>query len=72
MQKIQAPKGTQDILPAEAWKWQAVERIAREVAELYHFQEIRTPIFEHSELFHRGVGETTDIVYKETYTFTDR
>jgi histidyl-tRNA synthetase len=72
MQKIQAPKGTQDILPAEAWKWQAVERIAREVAELYHFQEIRTPIFEHSELFHRGVGETTDIVHKETYTFEDR
>jgi histidyl-tRNA synthetase len=72
MSKIQAPKGTQDILPGEAWKWQAVERIAREVAELYHFQEIRTPIFEHSELFHRGVGETSDIVHKETYTFTDR
>jgi histidyl-tRNA synthetase len=72
MSKIQAPKGTQDIVPSEAWKWQAVERIAREVAELYHFQEIRTPIFEHSELFHRGVGETSDIVHKETYTFEDR
>ncbi|HEY7088730.1 MAG TPA: histidine--tRNA ligase [Tepidisphaeraceae bacterium] len=70
--KISAPKGTIDILPAESWKWQAIERIAREVAELYHFQEIRTPIFEHSELFHRGVGETTDIVHKETYTFDDR
>src|SRR5215212_5240262 len=71
-EKIQAPKGTKDILPAESARWQAVERIAREVAELYHFKEIRTPIFEHSELFHRGVGETTDIVSKETYTFNDR
>src|SRR5213593_4672485 len=70
--KIQAPKGTVDTLPGESWKWQAVERIAREVAELYDFREIRTPIFEHSELFHRGVGETTDIVSKETYTFADR
>src|SRR3954466_6304737 len=69
---IQAPKGTQDILPADSAKWQAIERIAREVATLYHFDEIRTPIFEHSELFHRGVGETTDIVSKETYTFPDR
>ncbi|HSV15183.1 MAG TPA: histidine--tRNA ligase [Tepidisphaeraceae bacterium] len=70
--KIQAPKGTVDTLPAESWKWQAVERIAREVADLYDFREIRTPIFEHSELFHRGVGETSDIVAKETYTFEDR
>src|SRR5947208_3932033 len=69
---IQAPKGTQDILPADAPRWQAIERIARDVATLYHFQEIRTPIFEHSELFHRGVGETSDIVSKETYTFPDR
>src|SRR5580700_6545671 len=70
--KIQAPKGTVDTLPGEIWKWQAVERIAREVAELYDFREIRTPIFEHTELFHRGVGETSDIVQKETYTFEDR
>jgi histidyl-tRNA synthetase len=70
--KISAPKGTADILPAQSWKWQAVERIARQVAELYHFSEIRTPLFEHSELFHRGVGETSDIVHKETYTFDDR
>src|SRR5213080_5409783 len=69
---IQAPKGTKDILPAESARWQTIERIAREVATLYHFEEIRTPIFEHSELFHRGVGETTDIVSKETYTFADR
>jgi histidyl-tRNA synthetase len=72
MAKINAPRGTVDILPAESWKWQAIERIAREVAELYHFAEIRTPTFEHTELFHRGVGETSDIVHKETYTFDDR
>ena len=72
MSKIQAPKGTADTLPAESWKWQAVENVAREVARLYHFGEIRTPMFEHTEVFHRGVGETTDIVHKETYTFDDR
>src|SRR4051812_26436034 len=70
--KIQAPKSTLHILPADAWRWQAVERIAREVSSLYHFAEIRTPVFEHSELFHRGVGETSDIVHKETYTVEDR
>src|SRR5947208_14821502 len=72
MSRISAPKGVVDILPEQADKWQTVERIARETAELYHFGEIRIPIFEHSELFHRGVGETTDIVHKETYTFDDR
>src|SRR5438477_9459748 len=72
MSKINAPRGTADILPAESWKWQTVERIAREVAGLYHFAEIRTPIFEHTELFHRGVGEASDIVNKEMYTFEDR
>src|SRR5438046_2028773 len=72
MSRINAPKGTIDLLPDVTPKWQAIERIARETAELYHFAEIRTPIFEHSELFHRGVGETTDIVHKETYTFDDR
>ena len=72
MSKINAPRGTADTLPAESWKWQAVEQIAREVAELYHFAEIRTPIYEHSELFHRGVGETSDIVQKETFTFRPR
>jgi histidyl-tRNA synthetase len=70
--KIQAPRGVLDILPAESWKWQVVERIARDVAALFHFEEIRTPVFEHTELFHRGVGETSDIVHKETYTFKDR
>src|SRR5438067_4085068 len=72
MSSINAPKGTIDLLPDVTPQWQAVERIARETSELYHFGEIRTPIFEHSELFHRGVGETTDIVSKETYTFADR
>lgn len=71
-EKIAAPKGVLDILPGESWKWQTVERIAREVATVYHFDEIRTPIFEHTELFHRGVGETSDVVKKETYTFDDR
>ena len=70
--KIMAPRGTVDTLPAESWKWQVVERIAREIAAVYHFDEIRTPIFEHTELFHRGVGETTDVVNKEMYTFMDR
>src|SRR5436190_9911153 len=69
---INAPKGFADILPEESWKWQVVENIAREVSQLYHFLEIRTPVLEATELFHRGVGETTDIVHKETFTFTDR
>jgi histidyl-tRNA synthetase len=72
MAKINAPRGTADTLPADSWKWQSLEAIARQVAALYHFAEIRTPIFEYTELFHRGVGETTDVVSKETYTFTDR
>jgi histidyl-tRNA synthetase len=72
MSKISAPKGTIDLLPDVTPKWRAIERIAREVAELYHFEEIRTPIYEYTELFHRGTGESTDIVQRETFTFTDR
>ena len=72
MSRINAPRGTADTLPADSWKWQAIETIARDVATVYHFAEIRTPIYEYSELFHRGVGETTDIVSKETFTFSDR
>jgi histidyl-tRNA synthetase len=72
MSRINAPKGFEDILPAQSWKWQAVERVARELAAIYHFAEIRTPVMEHTELFHRGVGEGSDMVKKETYTFTDR
>lgn len=70
--KIQAPKGFEDILPEDSWKWQAIERIARETAALYHFAEIRTPVLESTALFHRGVGEGSDIVRKETFTFEDR
>lgn len=70
--KIQAPKGFEDILPDGSWKWQAIERIARETAALYHFGEIRTPVLESTALFHRGVGEGSDIVRKETFTFEDR
>ncbi|GAW92693.1 histidine--tRNA ligase [Calderihabitans maritimus] len=66
------PRGTNDILPDEAIKWQYLEKIIREICEQYGYEEIRTPIFEHTELFYRGVGETTDIVEKEMYTFTDR
>ena len=69
---FQIPRGTQDILPAQAAKWQYVEQIARELCRRYNYQEIRTPIFEHTELFLRGVGDTTDIVQKEMYTFEDR
>lgn len=70
--QIKTPRGTQDVLPSEAYKWHYVENTAREVAEKYGFQEIRTPIFEHTELFIRGIGDTTDVVEKEMYTFEDR
>ncbi len=69
---IQIPRGTQDILPGEIEKWQYVEQKAREMCIRYGYEEIRTPIFESTELFVRGVGETTDIVQKEMYTFQDR
>lgn len=69
---IQKMKGTYDILPSEVGKWQALERKIRSVSKIYHYQEIRTPIFENSDLFHRSVGEHTDIVSKETYDFMDR
>jgi histidyl-tRNA synthetase len=69
---IQIPRGTQDILPGQVEKWQLIEKKARELCEKYQYKEIRTPIFEHTELFQRGVGDTTDIVQKEMYTFVDR
>jgi histidyl-tRNA synthetase len=69
---ISIPRGTQDILPGEVEKWQLIERKARELCEKYQYQEIRTPIFESTDLFLRGVGDTTDIVQKEMYTFDDR
>lgn len=69
---INRPRGTNDILPGDVEKWQFVEETAREVCRRFNVKEIRTPIFEHTELFQRGVGDTTDIVQKEMYTFEDR
>ena len=69
---ISIPKGTKDMLPRDAAAWHYVEQKARETAALFSFREIRTPMFEHTELFTRGVGETTDIVTKEMYTFEDK
>lgn len=66
------PRGTQDILPGQVEKYQYIENTFRDLCRLRAFQEIRTPMFEHTELFKRAVGEQTDIVQKETYTFTDR
>lgn len=62
-------KGTEDVLPKESYKWQFVEDIMRKEAQSYGFKEIRTPVFEHTNLFSRGVGQTTDVVQKEMYTF---
>ena len=64
-----APKGTKDLLPAHAYKWQYVEKAFSDICSRYGFKEIRTPVFEHTELFQRGVGDTTDIVQKEMYTW---
>ena len=69
---INIPKGMKDVLPSQSYKWQYVEGTAREVAKSFGFKEIRTPVLEHTELFLRGVGDTTDIVNKEMYTFLDK
>ncbi|MGL5634449.1 MAG: histidine--tRNA ligase [Sarcina sp.] len=69
---IQAQKGTKDMLPQDAYKWQYIESKLREISARYGIREIRTPIFEATELFKRGVGETTDVVQKEMYTFEDK
>lgn len=69
---IQKPYGTNDILPGHTEKWQYIESVARETAALYGFGEIRFPTIEYTELFQRGVGDTTDVVQKEMYTFDDR
>ena len=68
----QAPKGTQDALPRDTAKWRLVEDVLRSEAAIHGFGEIRTPVFEHTELFQRSVGETTDVVQKEMYTFQDK
>lgn len=68
---IKAPKGTKDMLPEEAYKWHYIEKSFFDICDEYGFGELRTPIFESTDLFNRGVGETTDIVQKEMYTFED-
>jgi len=68
----QAPRGTKDVLPKESERWQALEQIMRDTAARAGYREVRTPVFEHTELFLRGVGDTTDIVQKEMYTFKDK
>lgn len=68
----QVPKGTQDILPEDISKWYYIEDMIKEILNKYGYKEIRTPIFEHTELFVRGIGESTDIVTKEMFTFPDR
>lgn len=70
--KFEKPTGTQDFLPGTVEKWQYVEDKARDLCRRYNYREIRTPLFEQTELFERGVGETTDIVEKEMYTFRDK
>lgn len=69
---IQAVRGTKDILPSDVGAWQSLESTFRQIASQFGFQELRTPVFEHTELFSRGIGETTDIVGKEMYTFLDQ
>ncbi len=68
----QAPKGTRDVLPADSYRWQFIESRMREAAALAGYREARTPVFEHTELFLRGIGDTTDVVQKEMYTFEDK
>jgi len=72
MEKITSIKGIKDILPADSTVWNHVESVARHTFALFGFREIRVPIIENTELFRRGIGETTDIVEKEMYTFPDR
>ena len=69
---INIPKGTKDVLPNESYKWQYVEKIMRDISKAYNVREIRTPVFEHTELFSRSIGDGTDVVSKEMYTFLDK
>jgi len=69
---INIPKGTKDCLPQDSAKWQFIEKTARDVASRFNIKEIRTPTFEHTEVFLRGIGDTTDVVNKEMYTFNDK
>ena len=67
-----APRGTKDVIPQESYKWQYVEEKIRNICKNYGYKEVRVPVFEHTELFERGVGDTTDVVQKEMYTFLDK
>ena len=67
-----SPKGTEDLLPQDSYKWHYLERKFARTAALYNYKEIRVPTFEHTELFERGVGDTTDVVEKQMYTFNDK
>ena len=69
---ITAPRGTQDIMPSDILKWKHIEKTIEKISDKFGFSEIRTPVFEHTELFERGVGDTTDVVQKEMYTFLDK
>lgn len=69
--QVNIPKGTKDMMMSEAYKWHYIEKKWKEICDRYGFKEIRTPIFEHTELFLRGIGDTTDVVQKEMYTFED-
>ena len=70
--RYKAPRGTQDVLPEVSWRWQRVEAVFRDICRRYCYAEIRTPLFEETELFQRGVGEGTEVVSKQMYTFEDR
>lgn len=70
--QMKAPRGTRDILPGETEKWKYVENVIKEICHTYNYSEVRTPLFEHTEVFQRGVGDSTDIVQKEMYTFNDQ
>jgi|GEM_PF-223469 len=72
MENIKAPRGVRDILPDESWKWASIFEVTRKIAEDFGYREVHLPIFEQTELFSRGIGETTDVVEKEMYTFSDR
>lgn len=71
-ESIKAPRGVRDILPEDSWKWGYTLEVTRKIADLFSYREVHLPIFEQTELFARGIGDTTDVVEKEMYTFTDK
>nr|WP_321502885.1 histidine--tRNA ligase [uncultured Dethiosulfovibrio sp.] len=71
-ESIKAPRGVRDILPEDSWKWGYTLEVTRKIADLFSYREVHLPIFEQTDLFARGIGDTTDVVEKEMYTFTDK